>query len=141
MMGGSGISWIICKSFAPQTTQITTPVPYHSFFYGPDALPDAKPTVSEPNVNRFLADRTIGCAFGTMCHLSSVCLSPVVVCDILYCGKTVRPSEKLSEEVNRKAGSKVDFFGSPPYFYFRFRRYGLRDGRFLPYVLWRNGTS
>jgi len=40
-----------------------------------------------------------------MCRLS-VCLS---VCDVLYCGKTVRPSEKLSEGVNRKPGSKVDF--------------------------------
>jgi len=57
----------------------------------------------------FLADRTIGRVFGTLCHLS-VCLSSV--CDVLYCGKTVRPSEKLSEGVNRKSGSKkVDFFG------------------------------
>ena len=70
----------------------------------------------------FLADRTIGRAFGTMCHLSSVdCLSSV--CDVLYCGKTVRPSDKLSEGVNRKPGSKSWFFGSPPYFYFRFRLY------------------
>jgi len=50
-----------------------------------------------------LADRTIGRAFGTMCRLS-VCLS--VVCDVLYCGKTVRPSEKVYEGVNRKLGSK-----------------------------------
>jgi len=47
IMGGSGISWIICKSFAPQTRQITTPVPHHSIFYGPDALSDAQPTVSK----------------------------------------------------------------------------------------------
>jgi len=40
------------------------------------------------------------------CH-SSVCrLSSVVVCDVLYCGETVRFSEKLSEGVNRKPGSK-----------------------------------
>ena len=51
----------------------------------------------------WLADRTIGRAFGTMCRLSSVCLS---VCDVLYCGETVRPSEKVSEGVNRKPGSK-----------------------------------
>ena len=42
----------------------------------------------------FLADRTIGRAYGTVCRLSvcrlSVCLS---VCDVLYCGKTVRPSQ------------------------------------------------
>jgi len=48
----------------------------------------------------FLADRTIGRAFGTVCRL------PSVVCDVLYCGKTVRPSQKLSEGVNRKPGSK-----------------------------------
>jgi len=36
--------------------------------------------------------------------LLSVCL--FIVCDVLYCGETVRPSEKLSEGVNRKPGSK-----------------------------------
>jgi len=41
-------------------------------------------------------------------HVSSVCLS---VCDVLYCGETVRPIEKLSEGVTRKPGSKVDFLG------------------------------
>jgi len=46
-----------------------------------------------------LADHTIGRAFGTLCHLS-------VVCDVLYCGEMVRPSEKVSEEVNKKPGSK-----------------------------------
>ena len=54
-----------------------------------------------------------------------VCLSVVcrlsVVCVVLYCGKMVRPSEKLSEGVNRKPGSKSWFFGSPPYFYFRYK--------------------
>ena len=33
MMGGSGISWTICKSFAPHSRQITTPVPHHSIFF------------------------------------------------------------------------------------------------------------
>ena len=28
--GGSGISWTICKSFAPHSRQITTPLPHHS---------------------------------------------------------------------------------------------------------------
>jgi len=60
----------------------------------------------------------------------SVCSVSVVVCNVLYCGETVRPSEKVSEGVNRKPGSKSSFFGLPPYFYFRFRRYGHRDGRF-----------
>ena len=71
----------------------------------------------------FVANRTISRAVGTLCRLS-------VVCDVLYCGETARPSEKLSEGVNRKPGSKSSFFGSPPYFYFRFRHYGHRDGRF-----------
>jgi len=53
-----------------------------------------------------------------------------VVCNVLYCDKTVRPSEKLSEGVNRKPWSKSWFLGLPPYFYFQFRCYGHWDGRF-----------
>ena len=46
-VSGSGISWAICKS-APRSRQITTPAPhYSSFFYRPDALPAAQPTVSK----------------------------------------------------------------------------------------------
>ena len=90
-------------------------------FYGQDCPYEAP-------VFRFLADRTIGRAFGTVSRLSVVCR--LSVCNVLYCGKTVHPSEKVSEGVNRKPGSKSSFFGSPPYFYFRFRRYGHRDGRF-----------
>ena len=65
--------------------------------------------------------------------LSVFCLS--VVCNVFYCGKTVRPSQKVSEGVNWKPGSKSSFFGSPPYFYFRFRRYGYQDGRFALFLL------
>ena len=36
----------ICNS-APHSTEITTPAPLHSVFYGPDALPVAQPTASE----------------------------------------------------------------------------------------------
>jgi len=43
MIGFSGISRTICKSFAPHSRQTTMPVPHHSIFYGPDALPDALP--------------------------------------------------------------------------------------------------
>jgi len=32
--GGSGITWTICKSFAPHSRQITMPVPHHSVFTG-----------------------------------------------------------------------------------------------------------
>ena len=55
----------------------------------------------------FLADSTIGRAFGTLCRLS-VCLS---VCDVLYCDETACPSEKVSVGVNRRPGSKVHFLG------------------------------
>jgi len=34
MMGGNGVSWTICKSFAPCCRQITTKVPHHSVFTG-----------------------------------------------------------------------------------------------------------
>ena len=45
-VSGSGVSWVVCKS-APCCIQITTPVPHHSVFYRPDALPATQPTVSK----------------------------------------------------------------------------------------------
>ena len=36
----------VCKS-VPRSSQITTPAPHHSVFYGPDALPAAQPTASK----------------------------------------------------------------------------------------------
>ena len=45
-VSGSGISWAVCKS-ASRSRQITTPAPYHSVFYRPDALPAAQPTASK----------------------------------------------------------------------------------------------
>jgi len=45
-VGGSGISWVICKS-APRPRQIPTPAPHHSTFYRPDALPATQPTASK----------------------------------------------------------------------------------------------
>ena len=45
-VSSSGISWAICKS-ASRSRQKTMPVPYHSFFYRPDALPAAQPTASK----------------------------------------------------------------------------------------------
>jgi len=40
--GGSGISWTICKSFAPRSRKITMPVPHQSAFIGrmPFLLPN-----------------------------------------------------------------------------------------------------
>jgi len=45
-VSGSGISCARCKC-APHSRQITTPAPYHSDFYRPDALPAAQPTASK----------------------------------------------------------------------------------------------
>ena len=45
-VSGNGISWAICIS-APRCRQITMPVPHHSVFYRPDALPAAQPTASK----------------------------------------------------------------------------------------------
>jgi len=42
MMGGSGISWTICKSFAPHSRQITMPILHHSVFTG--QMPFLPPT-------------------------------------------------------------------------------------------------
>ena len=38
MIGGSGTSWTIYKSFTPCCRQITMPLPHHLCFYRPDAL-------------------------------------------------------------------------------------------------------
>ena len=45
-MSGTGIRWAICKC-ASRSRQITTPAPYHSDFYRPDALPATQPTASK----------------------------------------------------------------------------------------------
>jgi len=69
--------------------------------------------------------------FGRPYYRSRLWYNVSSVCDVLYCGKTVRRSEKLSEGVNRKPGSKSWFFESPPYFYFRFDLYGHWDCHFM----------
>jgi len=58
-------------------------------------------------IRSFLADRILSVVPLARCVVClSVCLSSSSVCDVLYCGETVRPSEKLSEGVNRKPGSE-----------------------------------
>ena len=52
-VSGSGINWAICKS-APCSRQITTPVPHHSVFYRPDALPAALP--AQPTASKHWRD-------------------------------------------------------------------------------------
>jgi len=50
------------RSFAPYSREITTPVPHHSIFYGPDALPDAQPTVSKHyHYSNITIDTLMGC--------------------------------------------------------------------------------
>ena len=54
-MGGSGISWTICKSFAPRSKQITTPVPHHSVFTGRmPFLPPNQQRQSTEGTNRYI---------------------------------------------------------------------------------------
>jgi len=44
--------------------------------------------------------------------------------------KRIKIEQKLLWRAYRKSSMLFRFFGSPPYFYFRFRLYGHRDGRF-----------
>ena len=53
-VSGSGISWAIWKS-ASRSRQITTPVPHHSVFYRPDALPATQPTASKHWRHEYIA--------------------------------------------------------------------------------------
>jgi len=76
---------------------------------------------------RSLADHTIGHTFGTLCHLSSVYLSlSVTFC--IVAKRYILAKNCLKERI-RNQGQKVYFFGSPPYFSFRFCLYGHQDGR------------
>ena len=104
-----------------------------------DMLPNEVELRIAVSVRSTFASSSLGfwCIFGRPYYRSShwYSVSSVIcrlwsVCDVLYCGKMVRPSQKVSEGVNRKPGSKSSFLGSPPYFYFRFRHYGHPDGRF-----------
>jgi len=45
-MGGCGINWTMCKSFAPHCRHTTMPASHHSIFYRSDALPDEQPCQS-----------------------------------------------------------------------------------------------
>jgi len=60
-------------------------------------------------IDLFLADHTIGRAFGTLCRLS-VCLSSVV-CDVLYCGETVFLAKKCLKDWIGNQSQKVHFLG------------------------------
>ena len=63
--------------------------------------------------------------------VSSVCLS-VCRLSVTFCivAKRYVLAKKCLKEWIGNQGRKVHFFGSPPYFYFRFCRYGHQDGRF-----------
>ena len=69
-MGGSGISWAICKS-APRSRQITTPAPHHSVFYRPDALPATQPTAQrQSTTTTTICHRRTGIGGGHIISLS-----------------------------------------------------------------------
>ena len=55
--GDSGISWALCKSFAPRSRQITTPVPHHSVFTG--QMPFLSPTNSVKVLKHCKNDLTV----------------------------------------------------------------------------------
>jgi len=44
--------------------------------------------------------------------------------------KRIKIEEKLLWTAYRKSPTLFRFFGSPPYFYFRFHVYGHQDGRY-----------
>ena len=56
----------------------------------------------------FLADRTIGRAFGTLCRLSVVCLLSVTFC--IVAKRYVLAKNCLEERIGNQ-GQKVDFLG------------------------------
>ena len=59
-MGDSGISWIICISFAPRSTQITTPVPHHSVLQDAFLPPNQQRQSTEGNVLQQFSFRSGG---------------------------------------------------------------------------------
>ena len=75
-VSGSGISWAICKS-APCFRQITTPAPYHSVFYRPDALSAAQPPASK-HWRHFVIQSYSCCVFILLLPLS--CCGRLCVC-------------------------------------------------------------
>jgi len=54
MMGGSGFSWTICKSFATHFRKITTPVSHHSVFTG--RMPFLPPNQQHQNTEGKVVD-------------------------------------------------------------------------------------
>ena len=59
--------------------------------------------------------------------MSSVCRLSETFC--IVAKRYVLAKNFLKEWIGNQ-GQKVDFWGAPPYFYFRFRHYGHPDGRF-----------
>jgi len=56
--GGSGIRWTICKSFAPRSRRITTPVRHHSCFLQAEC-PSCHPTNSIKVLKAFKAQKAL----------------------------------------------------------------------------------
>jgi len=68
-VSGSVIHWAICKS-APRSSQITMPVPHHSVFYRPDALPAAQPPESKHWRQNILSDVLQRNTNSIYCHVT-----------------------------------------------------------------------
>ena len=90
--GGSGISWTICKSFAPCSRQITTPGPHHSIFLQA-GCPSCRPTNSVK-------------ALKAMCKMTSL-IKPEVHDDIFHC--RLRRTEPWPQATCRPTENFVNF--------------------------------
>jgi len=107
MMGGSDISWTICKSFAPRCRQMTTPVP-HSVFTGRMLflLPSQQHQSTEgkdiPSWEGFWQADCICCA-----HWMASVQSAVIVCLQLSNGEMFWVVTEVCSELNVARRAKI----------------------------------
>jgi len=134
-LGCSGIRWTICKQTAPRFRQITTPTPHHSIFYRPDALPDAKPAVSnhESTTNRskrrywLTADRRVVNCMRASSHDASVSTTSSTVDE--FCRQHDRSTcrrEIFDNSLRQSFGRKYSYFWKYPNFVITQCRIGRR---------------
>ena len=107
-VSSSGISWAICKS-APRSRQITTPVPHHSVFYRPDALPAAQPTASKHW--RHKLEYVIGLNIGIFCRLKVAAFSAAKPAYCLQQQLTSQPLDKWLFQVSASQGTREKLSG------------------------------
>ena len=84
-MGGSGISCTICKSFAPRSRQITTPVAHHSLFTG--RIPFLRPNQERQSTEGNSTEASIATNYlqqnakNTVLTVTEKVYSVVLICD------------------------------------------------------------